>query len=146
VRRIMQGLSSDSFVDGPGTGLAVRHGTTLATADTEKPLAADEEDGFATLPYTSVTTRPKVGRNPPIVVPQAVIDAQVQGRVGLELTVDATGAVIDAVVVSPLHPAADAACVEHARMNTRWKPGLRDGEALAVRGVPYTCRFEMATH
>jgi hypothetical protein len=45
-------------------------------------------------------------------------------------------------VVKGFHPAADAACKRDVRLS-RWKPGTRDGKAVNVTGVPFTCRYEV---
>jgi len=43
--------------------------------------------------------------------------------------------------VQSLHPEADAACTAGLR-RSRWKAGTKDGVAVIVRNVPYSCRFE----
>jgi outer membrane biosynthesis protein TonB len=137
--RLAQGLSNSSFAPGTG-GFVARSGNTTAVAATGK--SAPDAGPFTTVPYTSVGTAPKIRANPPMEIPDDVVAAGVSGRVEMEVTVAETGRVIDAVVVGRLHPAADAACVRHVTQNVRFTPGTLDGAAVAVRGVPFSCRIE----
>jgi protein TonB len=141
VRKVTQGLTANSFAPGSGTGFDARAGTTTATKAGET-MGLDEASEFATVPYTSVATPPKLRPSPPLEVPPEVIEARIVGRVELELTISPEGRVTDAEVIAKLHPAADAACVAHAKANTRWSPYTQDGAAMAVKGVPFSCRFE----
>lgn len=139
VVRVTQGLSASSFAVGGNTGLTVRAGTTTAARPTDDRMTIDEAD--VSVPYASAATPPKLKNNPPLVVPPEVIDQRIEGRVEVELTLAADGTVLDVTVVGALHPAADAACVAHAR-KTRWTPLQRNGEGVSVKGVPFSCRFE----
>lgn len=139
-RRIVQGLSANSFVPGAGTNLDVRAGTTTATKAGET-MKLEDATQFATVPFTAVTSPPKLKSGGSMVVPQDVIDLNLVGRVEVELTIDPTGVVTAVEVVQGLHPAADAACVAHCK-KTRWTPYLNNGTPAAVRGVPFSCRFE----
>jgi protein TonB len=139
VARAVQGLSNDSFAQGAG-GFGARQGNTTSTAAT---APSDPNAGaFQTVRYDRVGTAPKIRVNPPIEVPQAVSDAHVSGRVEMEVTIGPDGRIVDAVVIGPLQPAADAACVAHAKQKVRFTPGSLDGAAVIVTGVPYSCRFE----
>lgn len=141
VRRI-QGFDQESFLKGAGTGFSVRAGNTTtirATAELEKLENAKD----FSIAYTSVSSPPRVRTNPPIDVPPELVAAQVEGRVEVELTVSAEGAVTEATVTHGLHPLADAACREHFLRRTHWQPSLVDGQPVAVKGVPQSCRFEI---
>lgn len=142
VRRMTQGLDNNSFMPGAGDFSARRGNTTAAAADAPS-LSEDETTDFVTLPYASVTTAPRIRQRPVLVIPDEVQAAEIQGRVEAELTIGADGAVIDVQIVGSLHPAADAACAEALRGSV-WKAGARDGTPVVVRGVPYSCRFEIA--
>ena len=143
-RRIVQGLSSDSFSEGSGTNLSLRAGTTVATEATEATMGLDEAaaDRHAPVAYTQVKRAPRIRRKPRLEVPSELVEAELQGRVEVEVTVSPEGTVVDVVVVSSLHPAADAACIAALR-DSRWRPGTVDGEPVTVTGVPWSCRFEM---
>lgn len=143
VPRIVQGLSNESFLEGSGTDLTVRAGTTTSVRATKETMELGEADAFAAVPYASVTTAPKARYTPPLEIPPEVIAAAVQGRVELLLTIDAEGKVAEVEVVTSLHPAADAACAATMR-KSRWKAGTRDGTPVVVKGVPYSCRFQMS--
>ena len=141
VRKLAQGINANSFAAGAGTGLAVNAGTTTSMKDDGTRMGLDEATEFATVPYTSVAKPPKLKNNPMLEVPQEVIDAEIEGRVELELTLSPEGEVTGWEVVAKLHPAADQACIAHAR-RTVWSPYEQDGVAAAVKGVPFSCRFE----
>lgn len=142
-RRLSQGLDNNSLMNnGLGAFSARRGNTTAAAADTPQ-LAPDETGEFAIVPYASVTTAPRITRRPQLVVPDSVREAEIQGRVEAELVIGADGSVLEVEIVDGLDPAADAACADALR-GSRWKAGERDGTPVVVRGVPYSCRFEMA--
>jgi protein TonB len=138
-RRVVQGLTANSFAQGANTGLTVRAGTTTRTKAGDT-MSVDEANGAVA--FASVTAPPKIkpGSNV-LVVPQDVIDLGIVGRVEVELVVGSDGSVSGVTVVSSLHEVADRACVAHAK-TTRWSAGTRDGTPVVVRGVPFSCRFE----
>ncbi|MEN0062462.1 MAG: TonB family protein [Myxococcota bacterium] len=80
-------------------------------------------------------------RPPPVAVPATVRKAQLEGVVGLSLTIQATGRVSNIVVTTSLRDDADQACVE-AWSKARCRPGQRNGEPVRVVDVPFSCRFE----
>lgn len=144
VARKVQGLSNDSFLPGGATGLAANVGNTTATAAGPERLALGEEVGeFVVLPYTSVGKPPKIKYKPRLDIPQSVIDAELEGRVEILLTIDAEGVVTEAVLVSTFHPDAATACLASMK-KSRWRSGTRDGAPVVTTQVPYSCRFEMA--
>jgi outer membrane biosynthesis protein TonB len=143
VRRLVQGLDANSFAPGAGTGLNVRAGNTTAVRATEELARLEDANDFVARPYASVSTPPRLkGPMPELVVPQEVVDLNLEGSVEVELTISAEGTVLAARVVRSLHPAADAACAEHFRTKTRWTPGILDGSAVPVSGLRKNCRFE----
>lgn len=141
VRKIVQGLSNQSFVDGLNTGLSVRAGTTTSARAGSELMDREDATEFATVPYAAVATAPKAAGRPILTVPEEVRALGVSGRVQVEMTIGADGRVVKVDVVQALHPLADAACVRDLKA-MRWKPGLRDGSPVVVTGVPYTCRYE----
>lgn len=144
VRRVVQGLTNDSFVEGSQTGLTVRRGTTTAARASRDLLDPEEATTgeFAVVPYRKVTSTPRIVRRPLLAVPDELKELGVTGRVVVELTIDAEGKVSSIEVVQGLHPIADAACVRDLK-TTRWNPGASEGRAVTVTGVPFTCRYEL---
>ena len=138
--RVVKGLTATSFAPGGNTGLQVSAGTTTATKIEEK-MDLEEASETALVPYTQVSKPPKLRAGQTMEVPQEVIDARLQGRVEVELTIDTAGNVTQVEVVKGLHPLADAACVAHCK-RTKWTPYEQDGVPTAVTGVPFSCRFE----
>ncbi len=141
VRRMVQGLSNTSFVDGAQTGLSVRAGTTTAARATDELMDKDDATEFATVPYRAVAKSPRVKVRPLLTVPETLRAEGIAGAVEVELTIDAEGRVEAVEVLKRLHPDADAACVRDLK-RTRWEPGEKDGAAVRVVGVPFTCRYQ----
>ena len=141
VRKLVQGLSASSFAEGSGTGLTVRAGTTTATKAKGKGLELNEEAGFSTVPVSAVSRPPKLKRKPKLHVPESIRLQKIEGIVEVMLTIGEDGAVKSAKVVRSLHPDADIACVVDLK-RSHWKAGIKDGAAVAVSGVPFTCRYE----
>ncbi len=142
--RVVKGLTATSFAPGGNTGLQVSAGTTTATRN-EGKMDLSEATETALVPYTQVSKPPKLRAGQLMEVPQDVIDAHVQGRVEVELTIDTAGNVTKVEVIKGLHPTADAACIAHCK-KTKWTPYLQDGVATAVTGVPFSCRFEQVAN
>lgn len=115
----------------------------LPSAKQGETMDLDEANEFATVPFTGVSKPPKAVFKPKLVVPQIIIDQEIEGRVEVLLTVDAEGRVAAVQVLESLHPEADKACVAAVK-SSRWKPGLKGETPVIVQGVPYTCRFEMS--
>lgn len=144
VPRKVQGIDANSFATGGETGLSVNRGNTTAARATDDRVDLDEElSEFAIVPYTSITQPPRARYKPRLVIPQSIIDAEIEGRVEILLTIDASGKVQSAELLRGLHPEADAACLDSMR-KSRWKPGSKDGVSVITQNVPYSCRFEMA--
>lgn len=64
--------------------------------------------------------------------PAGALAARIEGRVGLLLTVDAEGRVVEAEVAEPLHPELDEAAVQAARAS-RFAPARRGEVPIAAR-------------
>lgn len=78
---------------------------------------------------------------PPPTYPEAERESAVEGRVRVEIELDATGAVKGARVVSALGPAFDAAALEAARRG-RFEAATRCGRAVESKFV-LAIRFEL---
>lgn len=142
VRRITQGLSADSMAPGSGAGLQARQGNTTAAAASTPQLQPGEDLPYAVVPYASVKSAPRLsGGAPALTIPPVMVELGLEGRVEVELTIGPDGRVAESTVLSGLHPEVDAACLADLR-RTRWTPGTVDGAPVAVRGVPYSCRYK----
>lgn len=136
-RRVVQGLSANSFSATAGTGLAVRAGNTTQVAAEGKGMDLSEANGPRA--WAAVSSRPKMDFRPVFEVPDDARKANVEGTVQVRLDVDASGAVTAVRVVSaPLGHGVEDACVAAWRRST-WKPALQDGVAVAITGMPQTC-------
>ena len=122
--------------------MTVRAGTTSSTTATDDLMCLEDANAFAVVAFTALTRIPKIRYKPTLDVPQSVEEDEVEGRVEILLQVDHEGRVQSISVVQSLHPDADAACVG-ALKKSRWKPGLKGDKPVAVKDVPYSCRFEM---
>jgi len=140
-RRMVQGLSTNSFVEGSGTGLAVRAGSTLSVKADEEGLELDDDDTWTDVPYASVTTKPRLRALPRLDVPQEAIDAEVEGTWTIWIDIDAEGRVTKALLKETIGYGIDEECVAKWRA-TRWKPGQRDGTPVAVNNIPMKCTIK----
>ncbi len=137
VRRVV-GLSASSFAEGSGNGVSARAGTTLGSGSKTDTMSIEE--AATSVAYGAVTTRPKCSQ-PPLEVPESVIEAEVEGQVKIVFDVDGTGKVRNVRVTRKLHPGADAACVS-AWTQARCKPGQQGSDAVTVTNMPYYCTFK----
>ncbi len=140
-RRVVQGLSTNSFAKGSGTGLSARAGTTLATEATDETMGLDEDPAWAKAAYASVTTKPKVRALPRLDVPQDAIDAELEGTWTIYVDIDEEGRVTAVRMKGTVGFGIDEECIAKWR-STRWKPGLRDGEPIAVTNIPMKCTIK----
>ncbi len=136
---LTQGLTMSSMSTG-SSSLKVRAGSSTAVAASAAPPAPSEHTVGGPASWTEVGKRPRC-RVPKLEVPEAVIEARLEGVVEVELTVDASGAVTEALVTRGLSPEADLACITAWR-GARCRPGTVDHEAVTVYGMPHSCRFE----
>ncbi len=139
----------------PGTGIQVPQGETLLTKPTRKPqkkkkkpgkIGKVDRPGFKTkfktgerAPLAVVTRLPKVGKRVVPEYPDRMKELGIEGRVVLELTINASGKVIKARVVTGLHPQLDAAA-RAAALKMRFSPGTVNNVAVSVK-IPYTFTF-----
>ena len=64
--------------------------------------------------------------------PDAAKEAQVQGRVTLQFTVDKEGNVKDVKVMKGVDPALDGEAVRVVSQSPKWNPGMQNGEPVNV--------------
>ena len=140
-RRIVQGMSASSFAKGAGTGLTANAGTSLGVAQTQEKMEINDAKEWTSLPFASVTVRPKLRNAPPVQVPQEAIDEGIEGTWTMTLTISAKGRVSDLKIPQAIGYGIDAAC-RNAWLASRWKPGEKDGTPVAVTGLPYKCQIK----
>jgi len=134
--RKLQGLSANSFSGLDGAGFSVRAGTSLNTKATEETMTIEETKLVS---YATVTTRPRC-KKPPLVVPDAVVEAGIEGTVRVSMDLDSDGKVFQVRVVRSLSPEADAACVQ-AWTAAKCKPARQEGGTVGVTGMPHKCTY-----
>lgn len=137
-RRVVQGLSGNSFAPGTGPGVAVRAGNTLGTK-AEGAGLKPEEATQTTFRFAAVTTQPKCEVPRPEVPPE-VIEQEPTGKAKILFDVSESGAVTNVRIVERLIPAADEACLAAVR-KARCKPGKQDDQAVVVTDYPWFCSF-----
>lgn len=136
-REAVQGLDVHSVtVDGGGPALRV--GNTLRVPATARPHEELPNDGAIAW---SAAPRPPHCPPPQLEVPDEVVDARLEGEVHLRFRVEADGRVRNVRVVGSLSDVADRACVA-AWEGVVCRPAHQQGEAVAVRDMPFACRFE----
>jgi protein TonB len=59
--------------------------------------------------------------------PESARDSGVEGKVFVDFTISESGAVANAKVLKPLHPALDSAAVAAAMSMPAWSPATKDG-------------------
>lgn len=67
-----------------------------------------------------------------VTYPEAAMKDGVEGKVYVEFTISETGAVTNAHVIQPLHPALDSAAVAAAMAMPAWSPATKDGAPIAT--------------
>jgi protein TonB len=131
----------------PGSGVQVPRGETLLAKPPDpkdpkkKPKkAAPRRSGFKTsygkgehAPLAVVTTMPKIqGQKVQAEYPEKARELGIEGRVVLELTIDAQGKVKLARVLKGLHPLLDASA-KAAALKMRFVPGTVNGTPVTVK-------------
>lgn len=105
-------------------------------------MTLDEAAGeFAPLAYAAVTTKPSRRSVPPVEVPQAAIDAHIEGSWTVYIDIDATGRVVNARMGKEAGYGIDEACVAAWRQS-RWKPGMQGDTPVPVSGIPVECQIK----
>lgn len=135
----------------PGEGVAVPQGDSMAVAPTirkrgKKKVENKKPTGFKKTyqrgemaPVAVITTRPRVLKRVQADYPERMRELGIEGRVVLELTIDADGNVINIKVLKSLRPELDEAAKAAAR-KMRFAPATVSGTAVKVK-IPYTFTF-----
>jgi protein TonB len=113
--------SPDGVPGGTGSGRRAREVERTLEAP---PAAQREDEGCA-----EAATRPRPLSMPSPEYTEAARAAEIEGRVRVEIRVDASGAVVEARVLSPLESGLDEAALAAARA-ARFEPATRCGEAV----------------
>jgi periplasmic protein TonB len=144
--RIGISMSSSTTAGGvPAPAGNTAHGEMPGTAP--EPGAVKPYRSEKVVPPSQVTVLPRpleaCYRTSPEDYPETARRLGVEARVPLVLTVDETGAIVDARVVSdPGHGLGAAALASLKRHGCRFAPARRGGEAVATR-FGFTVRFEL---
>jgi len=67
-----------------------------------------------------------------VTYPESARESGIEGKVFVEFTISETGAVTDAKVLEPLHPALDSAAIATAMSMPAWAPATKEGKAIAT--------------
>ena len=67
-----------------------------------------------------------------VTYPEAAKADGVEGKVFVEFTISETGAVTNAHVIQPLHPALDSAAIAAAEAMPNWTPAMKEGQPIAT--------------
>lgn len=86
----------------------------------------------AALAQEEPPTPPRLLEAPPLELPEGAAPIEGGAAVELLLTIDATGAVSDAAITTPVRPDVDALALEAAR-RMRFEPATRGGEPIPAR-------------
>lgn len=97
--------------------------------------------GSATTPSPEALTPPSLKTHPEASYPPEAMQQRVEGNVGLELTIDETGTVVDAKVISPAGHGFDEAAVAAAKQFT-FEPARKGGSAIRST-VQFTYEFHL---
>ncbi len=136
---------------GPGEGVAVPQGDSLGVSPRirkrgPKKKSKGPKTGFKTeyrrnepAPLAVITTKPKVKKRVLAAFPERARDLGIEGRVVLELTINADGKVVKAKLLKGLHPLLDKSAEEAAR-KMRFVPATVNGTAVLVK-IKYTFTF-----
>lgn len=109
---------------------------TLEAAPAAPAPSAPEDEGCAEAP-----TRPRAISMPPPRYTDEARAASIEGRVRVEIHVDATGAVTEVSVIASLDPGLDEAALEAAR-GARFEPATRCGAPVDAT-FTVAIRFEL---
>lgn len=67
-----------------------------------------------------------------VTYPESARESGIEGKVFVEFTISETGAVTNAKVLEPLHPALDSAAIATAMSMPAWAPATKEGKAIAT--------------
>jgi len=99
-------------------------------------------DDASSFHFTGISSAPRLKKMVTFDAPELVRNLKVEGVVNVELVISATGSVLAVHIVRSLHPEADKACTLNLK-KSKWKPGKKNGRPVSVRGVPFTCRYQL---
>lgn len=133
---LKQGLSSNSFAaGGVSTGLTVSQGNTTAVAASKGgPVGGP----YATVPFSSAASPPRLRFRPTMEVPEEARQAEVEGVIEVRIDLDERGRPIRVVVVRGLGHGTDEACRD-AWLRSSWKPAEQATGPVGVTGIPQQC-------
>ncbi len=139
------GVSRNAITsDEPGPGVDVKQGNTVATAPDEKKL---NDSDATSLPIPTdeylVSKMPSVAAEVRIPYPPEAREKKIEGKVVMELLIDAEGKVRSATVLSGPGFGLNEAALE-AIYRFKFKPAEVDGKPVAVK-IPYTYNFVLAS-
>ena len=120
--------------------------TEAAAPETSEPAPATAVDEAApeqeALPFQLIEVKPRFNGgdaaefskwvNSQLVYPEKAKQAGIQGRVAIQFTVGADGAVRDAKVLRGVSEDLDAEALRVVSSSPRWEPGIQDGKAVPV--------------
>ena len=120
--------------------------TEAAAPETSEPAPATAVDKAApeqeALPFQLIEVKPRFNGgdaaefskwvNSQLVYPEKAKQAGIQGRVAIQFTVGADGAVRDAKVLRGVNEDLDAEALRVVSSSPRWEPGMQDGKAVPV--------------
>jgi TonB family protein len=147
------GLQMSGTTQAPaGQGVAVPRGDSLEVSPSitkrgkPKEIILQPRQAFKSsyargeeAPVAVLTTRPKVTQQVTAEYPEKMRDLGIEGRVILELTVDASGRVVAASVTTSLRPEFDRVALAAAR-RLIFSPATVNGTPVKVK-IPYTFTF-----
>ena len=120
--------------------------TEAAAPETSEPAPATAVDEAApeqeALPFQLIEVKPRFNGgdaaefskwvNSQLVYPEKAKQAGIQGRVAIQFTVGADGAVRDVKVLRGVNEDLDAEALRVVSSSPRWEPGMQDGKAVPV--------------
>lgn len=128
---------------GPGDGVAVPQGDSLGVDPRirkrgPKKKSKGPKTGFKTTykrneraPIAMITTKPKVKREVLPDFPERAKELGIEGKVRVELTINADGKVVKARLLKGLHPLLDTSALKAAR-KMRFVPATVNGTAVKI--------------
>lgn len=143
------GIDMSSTTAAPGTGVKVPQGQSLGVDPQIKRVGKGQpkgQRGFKkdykigeAAPVAVVTTMPKLRNRVQPAYPPRMRDLGIEGRVVLNLTVDAKGRVVKATIMRGLHKELDKAALA-AAYKLLFAPAMVNTTAVSVQ-IPFTFSF-----
>jgi protein TonB len=135
------GVSKHSLTtDEPGAGVSVKAGNTVAVQPDDEKLK-DSDSSSLPIPADEylVSKMPSVAVDVRIPYPPEAKEKKIEGKVVLDLLIDAKGIVRDAKIISGPGYGLNEAALQ-AITQFKFKPAEVDGKPVAVR-IPFTYNF-----